>query len=63
MRNKTYWIVYSRVKKKYPYASNQMLHIITHYAIKRSKCRKKCVKGLTADIVTIDEFPLKEAKK
>lgn len=59
-RQRTYWIVYSRVKKKYPYASNQMLHIITYYAIKRSKCRKKEPKGLTADIVTIDEFPLKE---
>lgn len=62
MRNKTYWIVYSRVKKKYPYASNQMLHIITYYAIKHNaiKCRKQCAKGLTANIVTMDEFPLKE---
>lgn len=60
MRNKTYWIVYSKVKKKYPYLPNSVIHMFTHKAIEKRKQKKITPKGLTADIVTIDEFPLKE---
>lgn len=34
-RKKEYWIVYSRVKKKYPNLSPKRKHIITSYALRK----------------------------
>lgn len=59
IKDKTYWIVYSKVKKKYPYLPNSVIHIFTRKAIEKRKHKKTAPKGLTASMVVIDEFPLK----
>jgi hypothetical protein len=58
--DKTYWIIFSVIRKKYPHYPVEAIHIVTHKVIEKSRHNKKEPKGLTADIVTIDEFPLKE---
>lgn len=56
---KLYWIIYHRVKAKYPHSSEKYWHITAHKAIAKLKHKKTAPKGLTANLIVIDEFPLK----
>lgn len=62
MYNKVYWIIYSKVKKKHPHLPVGILHMLTRKAIEKRQHKKKEPKGLTANLIVIDECPLKEVK-
>lgn len=41
IKDKTYWIVYSRIKKKYPYLPIKILHMFTRKAIEKRRRNKE----------------------